>query len=111
MTYSMDLRERVVMAVRDGEPIALVARRFRVARPTVRDWRDRAEQGMLEPGVGGPKAPTKITPQDDRLMIEMIAERPGITANQLRALLSVEVAECTVCRRLKKLGLTLKKNR
>lgn len=111
MTYSMDLRERVVMAVRDGEPIAVVARRFQVARPTVRDWRDRAEQGVLEPGVGGPKSPTKITPEDDRLMRDMIALRPGITANELRAMLSVAVAECTVCRRLKKLGLTLKQSR
>jgi len=39
----------------------------------------------------------------------MIAKRPGVTANELRGMLSVEVAECTVCRRLKKLGLTLKK--
>jgi len=111
MTYSMDLRERVVAAVDEGEPIAAVARRFQVARPTVRDWRDRARRNALTPGIPGPKSPTKITPQDDQLMREQIARRPGITANQLRALLSVEVAECTVCRRLKKLGLTLKKSR
>lgn len=111
MTYSMDLRERVVAAVNDGEPIAVVAQRFRVARPTVRDWRDRARHNVLSPGVPGPKSPTKITPQDDQLMREQIAKRPGITANELRAMLSVQVAECTVCRRLKKLGLTLKKSR
>lgn len=111
MAYSMDLRERVVSAVNSGEPVAVVARRFQVARPTVRDWRDRAAQGVLEPGVSGPKSPTKITPEDDQLMRDMIAQRPGITANELRAMLSVEVAECTVCRRLKKLGLTLKKSR
>ena len=111
MVYSMDLRKRVVQAVNAGEPIAVVARRFQVARPTVRDWRDRAKQGTLEPGVSGPKSPTKITPEDDQLMRDMIAKRPGITANELRAMLSVEVAECTVCRRLKKLGLTLKKSR
>ena len=111
MTYSMDLRERVVAAVNDGEPIAVVAQRFRVARPTVRDWRDRARHSVLSPGVPGPKSPTKITPQDDQLMREQIAKRPGITANELRAMLSVQVAECTVCRRLKKLGLTLKKSR
>lgn len=111
MAYSMDLRERVVAAVNRGEPILVVARRFQVARPTVRDWRDRAKRDALTPGVPGPKSPTKITPQDDQLMRDMIAKRPGITANELRAMLSVEVAECTVCRRLKKLGLTLKKSR
>lgn len=111
MVYSMDLRERVVAAVNRGEPILVVARRFQVARPTVRDWRDRAERDALTPGVPGPKSPTKITPEDDQLMRDMIAKRPGITANELRTMLSVEVAECTVCRRLKKLGLTLKKSR
>lgn len=111
MTYSMDLRERVVAAVERGEPIAVVARRFQVSRPAVRDWRDRAQRNALTPGVPGPKSPTKITPQDDQLMLDRVALNPGITANQLRALISVEVAECTVCRRLIKLGVTLKKSR
>lgn len=112
MTYSMDLRERVVAVVNDGQPIAVVAQQFRVARPTVLDWRDRARHNALSPSVPGPKSPTKITPRDDQLMREQIAKRPGITANELRAMLSVQVAEYTVCRRLKKLELTdAQKNR
>lgn len=111
MTYSMDLRERVVAAVAHGAAIAAVARRFSVARPTVRDWRDRARRDALPPGVPGPKAPIKLTPADDQVMREQVAARPGITAMALIPLLSVPVAECTVCRRLKKLGLTLKKSR
>jgi transposase len=111
MTYSMDLRERVVAAVEAGEAIAVIARLFDVARPTVRDWRDRARRGVLTAGVPGPKGPTKLTEADDRLMREQVAARPGVTAMQLIPLLSVEVAECTVCRRLKKLGLRLKKSR
>lgn len=110
MTYSMDLRERVVAAVEAGEAIAVVARRFDVARPTVRDWRDRARRGELTAGVPGPKGPVKLTDDDDRLMRERVAQRPGITAMQLIPLLSVAVAECTVCRRLKRLGLRLKKS-
>lgn len=111
MTYSMDLRERVVAAVNAGGTITEVARRFSVSRPVVRDWRDRAARGELEPGVPGPKNPTKLTAADDQLMREMVAARPGITAMQLQPLLSVEVVECTICRRLKKLGLSLKKSR
>lgn len=110
MTYSMDLRERVVAAVVAGEAIAVVARRFDVARPTVRDWRDRSRRGELTPGVPGPKGPVKLTEADDQLMRERVAARPGITAMQLIPMLSVEVAECTVCRRLKKLGLRFKKS-
>jgi len=111
MAYSMDLRERVVGALNRGASVAAVARRFGVSRPAVDDWRRRAERDALAPDKTGPKSPTKITPQDDQIMLDQIAENPGITANQLRELIGVEVAECTVCRRLKKLGLTLKKSR
>ena len=111
MAYSMDLRERVVDALNQGGTVSAVARRFGVSRPAVEDWKERAERGALAPDKTGPKAPTKITPEDDQLMLDQVAQNPGVTANQLRAMLSVEVAECTVCRRLKKLGLTLKKSR
>lgn len=111
MTYSMDLRERVVAAVESGEAIAEVARRFKVTRPTARDWRDRARVGTLAPSKPGPKEPIKLTPADDAVMREQVAARPGVTANELIPLLSVVVVESMVCRRLKKLNLNLKKSR
>ena len=110
MTYSMDLRQRVVAAVANGDPIAGVARRFSISRPTVSDWRDRAGQGDLEPGKPGPVHPTKLTEADDRVMRQQVAARPGITAKELMPMLSVSVVESTVCRRLKRLGRSLKKN-
>ena len=61
MSYSMDLRERAVAAVQSGEAIAVVARRYKVSRPTVRDWRERAQAGTLVPGKSGPKEPIKLT--------------------------------------------------
>ena len=111
MGYSMDLRERVVAAVKEGQTISVVARRFSVSRPAVRDWRDRAGRGELEVGKPGPKGPRKLTPEDDALMRAQIAKRPGITAKELMPMLSVSVVESTVCRRLKRLGLSLKKSR
>lgn len=111
MTYSMDLRERVVAAIQAGEAIASVARRFSVSRPTVRDWRGRSRCDALMPGKPGPTSPTKLTAEDDAVMREAIACRPGMTANELRPLLSVPVVESTVCRRLKKLGLSPKRSR
>ena len=110
MTYSMDLRERVVAAVEAGDTIAAVARRFAVSRPTVRGWRDRARRGELSPGKPGPRGPIKLTADDDRVMREAVAARPGITAWELRPRLSVPVVDSTICRRLKKLGLSLKKS-
>ena len=112
MAYSMDLRERVVAAVQEAAAtVTQVARRFSVSRPAVRDWRDRAQRGELTPGVPGPKKPTKLTEADGRLMRDQVAARPGITAMQLIPMLSVSVVESTVCRRLRQLGLRLKKRR
>jgi transposase len=107
----MDLRERVVAAAVAGESVAAVARRFGVTRPTVRDWRDRHRRGALGPGVPGPKGPVKLTAADDAVMREQVRARPGVTASELIPHLSVEVVGSTVCRRLLKLGLTLKKSR
>ena len=111
MTCSMDLRERVVAAMQAGASVTNVARRFDVSRPAVRDWQNRAQYGELTPGVPGPKRPTKLTEADDRLMTEQVAARPGITAMELIPMLSVPVVESTVCRRLRQLGLRLKKRR
>lgn len=111
MAYSMDLRERVVSAFGDGESITEIARRYRVARSTVRDWHDRHRCGVLAPGVPGPKGPVKLTAEDEQRMCQAVAAQPGITAKQLMAMLSVHVVESTVCRTLKRLGLSLKRSR
>ncbi len=111
MTYSMDLRQRVVVAAGSGEPIASVAKRFSVARPTVRDWLGRHRRGELSPGVPGPKGPVKLTAADEQILRERVAAQPGITAKQLMPLLSVRAVESTVCRALKRLGLSLKRSR
>ena len=109
MAYSMDLRERVVAAVQAGATVTQVARRFDVSRPAVRDWRDRAQRGELTPGVPGPKRPIKLTEADDALLRGQVAARPGITARELVAMLSVPVTIATVCRRLIQLDLRLKR--
>ena len=109
MAYSMDLRRRVVAAVKSGESVASVARRFCVSFPTVCEWRDRDEAGELEPRKPGPTRPRKLTEADDRLMRDQVARRPGITARELKPMLSVSVTISTICRRLINLGLWLKK--
>lgn len=111
MAYSMDLRQRVVAAARAGQTPTAVASRFGVARATVRNWIGRHRRGELEPGVPGPKGPVKLTAADQQRMRESVAQQPGITAKQLIPWLSVDVVESTVCRALKRLGLSLKRNR
>ena len=111
MAYSMDLRQRVVAAVEAGGSIAAVARRFSVARPTVRDWRDRARRGALSAGTPGPKGSIKLTEADDQWIRQQVAAQPGITARQLLEGLRVAVSLMTVYRHLKRLGLSLKRSR
>jgi len=111
MAYSMDLRKRVVAAAGSGDSITLVSHRFSVVRGTVRNWIARHHRGELAPGIPGPKGPKKLTAADEQRMRQAIAAQPGITAKQLMPLLSVSVVESTVCRALKRLGLSLKRSR
>lgn len=111
MAYSMDLRQRVVAALERGQRVSAVARQFSVSHTAAHDWQQRARQGRLTPGKPGPTGPRVLTAADDQVMRQQVAKRPGITAKQLMPLLSVAVVESTVCRRLKKLGLRLKKSR
>ena len=111
MAYSMDLRERAVSALGGGQTLTAVAERLSVSRTAVRDWRDRARNGELQPRAPGPKGPVKLTPADEQRIREAVTSKPGITAKQLIPLLSVHVVESTVCRALKRLGLSLKRSR
>lgn len=111
MSYSMDLRDRVVSALESGESISSVARRFSLTWPTVCDWRDRHRRGRLAPDTPGPRGPTKLTAEDEQRMRDAVAAQPGITAKQLMPMVSVPVVASTVYRALKRLGLSLKRSR
>lgn len=110
MAYSKDLRLKVLAAVDRGETEAAVARHFDIGERTVRRYKQRRQQtGDVQALKTGPKQPTKLTAEDDRVMREQIAARPGITARELIPMLSVDISISAVCRRLIKLGLSLKK--
>lgn len=109
--YGMDLRRKVVAALGQGHSVASVARRFDVDEKTVRSYRRRAAQDRLAPDRSGPKGSVKLTDQDLRTLEREVAKDPGVTLRQLQGKLSVRVAESTVCRTLKRLGLSLKKSR
>lgn len=111
MAYSMDLRLKVLAALDRGESQASVAQRFELGLRTVKRFKARRDAGRVEADKTGPKLPIKLTPEDDQRMRDAIARRPGITLRELQAVVGVPVAESTICRRLKKLGLTLKKSR
>ena len=109
--YSMDLRQRVVRAVADGQGCPEVAKRFDVSIWSVRNWCARAEQGRLEPDKTGPKGSRKFTAADDALLTQAVKRDPGVTAGEVQPLLSQSVSINAICERWKRLGLRLKKSR
>lgn len=112
MLIPLEMRKRMLAAVERGESVASVARRFEVTQRGLHKLIRRCrERGTLEPARPGPKEPIKLTAADDAKMLAMIRADPGVTLRELASQLSVPVAQSTVSRRLKKLGVTLKKNR
>ncbi|MGP1345518.1 MAG: hypothetical protein ACTS3F_02465 [Phycisphaerales bacterium] len=112
MLIPVQTRKKMIAAVERGESIYSVARRFEVTPQGLGKMiRTTRERGSIEPIKPGPKRPVKLTPADDATMLALIEADTGITLNAIRAKLSVEVAESTVCRRLQKLRISLKKSR
>lgn len=112
MAHSLQLRRKVLAALERGESAASIAQRFEIGERTVYRLQERQRQGdSIEPNKTGPKRPTKLTPQDEQLLREVVVKQPGITAKQVTSMLSVQVVESTVCRAWKRLGITLKKSR
>ena len=112
MAYDKKFRVKVLAAVDRGESQASVARRFEIGVRTVRRFCDRRNlTGDVGPRKTGPQSPRKFTPADDLVLRREIGRKPGVTAKELLPLLSVEVSISAVCRRLIRLGLSLKKSR
>jgi transposase len=109
--YSVDLRKKIVDAVRRRRPTAEVARIFGVGISSVKRYTKMAEEeGSLDPK----KAPGKKRKLDEsgrKLLEEDLRARPAATheqrANFLDALIGVRVSKATICR----LGHTRKKDR
>jgi transposase len=106
--YSVDLRERIVAAVRGGMSKAQAARTFGVAATSVKRYVSLAEQGRsLDPGKA-PGKQSKLGHSGMRLLEEDLHERPAVTyenrAQWLYQLLGVEVRKATICRTIRRMG-------
>jgi transposase len=124
--YSIDLREKIVAAVLGrGMSKAQAARTFGVGATSVKRYMMLAEEGKsLSPG----KAPGKkgklgrsgmdLLEEDlleEDLLEEDLRTRPAVTyqrrADLLYELLGVRVSKSTICRTVRSLGYTRKKDR
>jgi transposase len=112
--YSLDLRMKIVESVKMGVPKSETARRFGVDRATVKRYcKQLDERGTLQPR----KAPGKRSKLDEKatkLLLEDLEERSWATHAQrvefLFAVLGLRVSEATVCRAVRRLRRSRKKD-
>ena len=112
--YSLDLREKIVESVKKGVPKAETARRFGVDRATVKRYcKQLDERGTLEPRKAPGKKP-KLDQKARKLLAKDLDERPWATHAQraqfLFAVSGVWVSEATICRTLRRILHSRKKD-
>jgi transposase len=113
--YSVDLRTKVVESVRRGISKSETARRFGISRSTVNRYLKRLdESGSLAPKQR-PGKRSKLGQRAMRLLEEDVSARPWATHRRrsefLFGVCGVKVSEATICRSIKRLGHSRKKDR
>ncbi len=113
--YGVDPRTKVVESVRRGISKSEAARRFGISRSTVNRYLKRLdESGSLAPKQRPGKRP-KLNERAMRLLEEDVRTRPWATHRQrsefLFGVYGVRVSEATICRAIKRLGHSRKKDR
>jgi putative transposase len=115
MAYSFDLRKRIVDAVERGDQTKReIARLFGVNESFIYKLiRQKRERGDIAPLPHGGGASAKLTETDLLTLIDLVAETPDATLEELRQQMKkkvgVEVSLSTICRALQAVELTLKK--
>ena len=101
MSYSEDLRERVIEFVRDGGSKTEAAKRFSVSRAIIYIW---LKLESLSPQKTGPKGHTKL--QVEKLK-QLIVEKPDAYLDELAV--ELNVSAFTIAYGLQRLGISRKK--
>lgn len=109
VTYSQDLRDRVLAAYDRSMKTKQIAHTFCVSPAWARRVKQcRRENGRTTPLARGGATARKIDPHR---LAGLVAQYPDATLAELRDRLGVGCSQSAVCRVLKKLGLTFKKRR
>jgi transposase len=102
MAYSVDLRERVVNAVREGEGTQEeVAKRFKVSLSSLKRWLNREHLKAGKPGPRGPRL-------DIEALKKAVQDKPDAYLDEYAQMLNS--SDSTVSYNLIKLGIRRKKN-
>ena len=111
---SQDLRQRIIAARERGEGTGEVCKRFGVSRKSVeRFWNEHCRTGQCRPKQIGGYRRSRLA-QHDRLLQSWIEAKPDLTLGELqqrcRTRLQVSIGITALWHRLRRLGLSLKKN-
>jgi transposase len=110
----MDLRERVMAALDEGESSLEVASRLGVHDSWVRKLKRRRERtGSISPSPHGGGRERKLAGAGEQLLLATLEEKNDATLEELRQQLAAggtHVSLTSVWRALARLGITLKKN-
>jgi transposase len=114
--YSIDLREKIVAAVLGrGMSKAQAARTFGVGATSVKRYVKLAEEGKSRRPGKAPGKKGKLGKSGMDLLEEDLRTRPAVTyqrrADLLYELLGVRVSKSTICRTVRSLDYTRKKDR
>ena len=113
--YSEDLRKKIVEAVERGMPKIEAARTFGVGISSVKRYVATYREGRSLAPKKRPGSKPKLNGSARKLLEVDLEERPTAKLPQRREFLrqacGVEVSDSTVCRVLKRLGWTRKKDR
>jgi transposase len=114
MAYSLDLRERIVEAIAEGQRHAEVAARFKVGVATVRRYLSRSHSGELAAKTPPGRSAT-VPPEAYELLREQVRQHNHATLARHCQLWEeqqgVKVSVVTMCRTLQRADLPLKKDR
>jgi transposase len=111
-SYSLDLRERVLRFYDEGNPVEDVVQHFSVSKSWLYGLlKQRRETGSIAPKERPIHYNTKLTPHEQEVRAS-IAEHADATLSERCEVLEkhVSVSRSTLCRFLKRLKITFKKN-
>jgi transposase len=111
--YSVDLRERIVKAVDEGQSTNQVATRYEIGERTVRRYlQRRKERGNLEADVS-PGRPREIGKEQEAILLKQSERYPDATlakhCEHWEKGKKVTLSPATMCRALQRLEQTRKK--
>ena len=111
---SQDLRQRIIAARKRGEGTGEVCKHFGVSRKSVeRFWKEHGRTGQCLPKQIGGYRPSRLA-KHDRALQRWIEAKPDLSLVELQQRcadqLEVSIGITALWHRLRRLGLSLKKN-